>query len=67
MHNPESFLENETHKHLWDIDIQTDHLISTKRPYLIIINKKERTYRVINLALQADLRIKLKECEKRDK
>ena len=32
MHNPESVLENETHKFLWDFDIQTDHLIST-RPY----------------------------------
>ena len=41
MHNPESVLENETHKFLWDFDIQADHLISARRPDLRIINKKE--------------------------
>ena len=28
MHNPESLLENETHKVLWDFETQTDHLIT---------------------------------------
>ena len=28
MHKPESALENETHKILWDFEIQTDHLIN---------------------------------------
>ena len=32
MHNPIAFQENDTHELLWDFDIQTDHLIST-RPY----------------------------------
>ena len=41
MHNAASVLENETHKHLWDFYIPTDHLISAWRPDLIIINKKE--------------------------
>ena len=40
MHNPASVLESDTHKLLWDFDIQTDHLISARRPDLIIINKK---------------------------
>ena len=40
MHNPASVLENNTHKLLWDFDIQTDHLISARRPDLIIIKKK---------------------------
>ena len=35
MHNPASVLENDKHKLLWDFDMQTDHLISTRRPYLI--------------------------------
>ena len=43
IHNPESVLENETHKLLWDFDIQTNHLISARRLDLIIIHKKERT------------------------
>ena len=32
-------LENETHKPLWDFEIQTDHLISARRPELLILNK----------------------------
>ena len=40
MHNPAPVLENDTHKLLWDLDIHTDHLISARRPDLIIINKK---------------------------
>ena len=35
---PESVLENETQKLLWDFDIQMDPLISVRRPNLIIIN-----------------------------
>ena len=41
-HNPESVLEKEMHKLLWDFEIQTDHLISTRRPDLVIINKKKK-------------------------
>ncbi len=42
MHNPAPVLENDSHKLLWDFDIQTDHLIPARRPDLIIINKKKR-------------------------
>ena len=41
MHNPAPVQENDTYKLLWDFDIQTDHQISTRRPDLIIINKKK--------------------------
>ena len=46
MHNPESVLEKETYKLLWDFDTQTDHLLSARQPDLIIIKKrkKKRTY-----------------------
>ena len=66
MHNPAPVQENDTHKLLWDFDIQTDHLISTRRPDLIIINRKKKIYKIINFAVLADHRIKLKECEKKD-
>ena len=66
MHNPEHVLGNNTHKLLWDFDIQTDHLISARRPDLIIINKKKRTCKIVDFAVPADHRIKLKECEKND-
>ena len=73
MHNPVPVLENDTHKLPWDFDIQTDHLISARRPDLIIINKKKKKKKrkkickIADLAVPADNRIKLKECEKKDK
>ena len=67
MHNPAPVLENNTHKLLWDFDIHTDHLISARRPDLIIINKKKRNCKIVDFAVPADHRIKLKECEKKDK
>ena len=68
MHSPAPVLENDTHKLLWDLNIQTDHLILARRPDLIIINKKKkRTCKIVDFALPADHRIKLKECEKKDK
>ena len=42
MHKPAHVLENDAHKPLWEFDIQTDHLIPTRRPDLIIINKKKK-------------------------
>ena len=41
MHNTASVLENDTRNLLWDFAIKTDHLISARRPDLIIINKKK--------------------------
>ena len=42
LHNPAPVIEDGTHKLLRDFDIQTDHLISTRRQDLIIINKKRK-------------------------
>ena len=42
MHNPAPVLENDSHKLLWDFDIQTDRLIPARRPDLRIINKKKK-------------------------
>ena len=42
MLSPESVIENEKRKILRDIEIQTDHLISARRPDLVIVNKKKR-------------------------
>ena len=50
MYNPESLLENETHKQLWDFETETDNLLSARRTDLIIINKikKKRTCRNVD-------------------
>ena len=68
MHNTTSVLENETYKLLWDFDKQTDHLISARRPDQVKIkNKKKRTCKIMDFAVPADHRVKLKESKKTDK
>ena len=56
----------------WDFNIHTDHLISARRTDLIIINKKKKrkekkTCKTVDFSDPADHRIKLKDCEKKDK
>ena len=53
--NPKSVLENETHKHLWDFQIETDPLMSTRLPDLLIINKKKQKNkcRIVDFAVPA--------------
>ena len=69
IHNPALVLENDTYKLPWDFDVQTDHLISTRRPDLIIITKKKKKWncKIVDFAVSADHRIKMKEWEKKDK
>ena len=69
MHHAAAVLENVTHKLQWDFDIETDHLISARRPDLIIINqtKKERICKIVDFAVPADHRIKLIKSKKKDK
>ncbi len=52
MHNSAPVLENNTHKFLWNFDIHTDHLISSRRPDLIIINKKREFSKLLTLLSQ---------------
>ena len=66
MHNPASVQENDTRKLLWDFDIHTDHLISAKRPGLVMNNKKRELLKLRTLLSRLTL-IKLKESEKKDK
>ena len=61
MHNPTSALENDTHKSLWDFDIQTNHLTSARRPEHII------NCWIVDFAVLADYRVKLKESKKKNK
>ena len=67
MHNQAPLLEKDTNKLLLDIDTYTDHIISTRKPDLIIIIKKRRICKIVHLAVPADHILKLKECEKKDK
>ena len=46
--------------------IHTDHLISARRPDLIIINKNKLTCKIVDSPVPVVYRIQLKECEKKD-
>ena len=50
-HEPESVLENEDYKILWDFSIQTDHVIEPRRPDLVVVDKKERSCNIIDFAV----------------
>ena len=67
MQNQAPVLENNSHKLLWDFNIQTGHLIPARRPNLIIINKKKRICKIVDFDVPADHRINLKGSEKKDK
>ena len=45
MHNPESVLENEMQRVLWNFKIQMDHLISARRPDQVIVYSYTHTHK----------------------
>ena len=73
MHNPESALENEMRKLLWDYKIQTDPLILASQPDLVIVKRKKpkrpppKTDELGTLPFRLSIYVKLKESEKRGK
>ena len=66
-HEPESVLENEDYKILWNFSIQTDHVIEARRPDLVVVDKKERSCKIIDFAVPGDRRIEEKEKDKVEK
>ena len=67
MHNPAPVLENDSHKLLWDFNIQKDQLIPARRPGLILINKKKENLQNCRICCPGGLQINLKESEKKGK
>ena len=47
-------LENDTHKLLWDFEIETVLLISPKRPETVRVNIKKKTCQIVDFAVPAD-------------
>ena len=62
-----SVLENEDYKILWDFSIQTDHVIEVRRPDLVVVDKKERSCKIIDFAVPIDSRIEEKVEDKIEK
>ena len=66
-HEPERVLENKDYKILWDFSIQIDHVIEARRPRLVVVDKKERSCKIIDFAVPGDSRIEEKEKDKIEK
>ena len=62
---PESVLENEDYKILRDFSIQTDHVIEVQRPNLVVVDKKDRSCKIIDFVVPGDSRIEEKEKERK--
>ena len=56
-HQPESVVENENCKILWDFNIQTDHVIEARRPDMIVVDKVKKTCTIIDFAIPYDSRV----------
>ena len=54
MKKSESDLEKETHRIFWDFKIQIDHLISSRKPGLILVHEKKRTRHLVDFVVPAD-------------
>ena len=68
MHNPAPVLENDTHKLLGNLTFKRiSYPDQTTRPYNNQQKKKMRIFKIVDIAVTADHRINLKECEKKDK
>ena len=63
-HNQEPVQDNETHKVIWDFEIQTDHLISARRPDIGIDKKKREPTELCTLPGRPQNNIKRKRKEK---
>ena len=66
-HQPESVVENENCKILWDFNIQTDHVFEARRPDMIVVDKVKKTCAIIDFAIHYDSRVNNKEMEKIEK
>ena len=66
-HEPESVLENGDYKIWWDFSIHTDHVIDAWRPDLLVVDKKERSCKIIDFAVPGDSGIEEKEKDKIEK
>ena len=64
---PESVLENEDYKLLWDFSVRTDHEIVARRSDLVIIDKRDKSCQIIDVAIPEDNRVRKKEDEKVEK
>ena len=52
---------------MWDFSIQTDHVTEARRPDLVVVDKKERSCKIIDFAVPGYSRSEEKEKDRIDK
>ena len=57
-------IENNQYKILWDFEVQTDHVIKERRPYLVVVDKEKRTCQIVDFAIPYDTKITEREIDK---
>ena len=50
---------------MWDFSIQTDHVIEVQRPDLVLVDKTEKSRKIIDFAVPGDSRIEEKEKDRK--
>ena len=56
-HEPESVIENENFKILWDFTIQCDHMIEARRSDTVVADKVKKETMIIDVAIPGDTRV----------
>ena len=54
-HEPESVVENENFKILWDFTIQCDQMIEARRPDIVVVDTVKKDTMIIDVALPRDV------------
>ena len=63
-YKPQPVLENNEVKLLWDYSIQTDHKIDHNKPDILILDKMNKSLKIIDVAIPTDKNIANKRAEK---
>ena len=66
-HESETVVENEKSKILWDMNMQTDHVIEVRRPDMVVIDKAKNHWQIIDFAVPYGSRVEQKVLEKKEK
>lgn len=61
---PEGAVETDEVKILWDVNIQCDHIIKASWPDINVVNKDDRNYIIIDIAVPCESRVSENEKER---
>ena len=63
-HSPDSIVENDSVKILWDFNIFVDHMIYARRPDIVVIDKGASLVTLVGVSIPVDKHLSAKEEEK---